>query len=285
MSSLDARIVLNNGLGRGDAILFNDTFLIKPGHLKGLLMGNVPETMRYSLPNACKSSYSQNITYRTSEVSAIEFDNITIDVQEYVMDYSADIIGANEQIGWINNKYRNSHKMRELPLWAAKYDLYRQRKTFLDKVELRADYPYPFRILYQEPKRICFGPKVDRSITRHHEYVTLDLDKLSRKMNEGNKESNLKYLRVYIHKMGQFMRAIGRDVASFASPDLIYNSEYGSKISFFISQVTLLRSRHDANTACNETLKDEDMMILKSIAKEAGCVPSYWKSVLPKDSR
>ena len=273
----------NNGFGRGDAINLNNKLLIYPLHLKGLLMGNVPETMSYSLPKGCIGSYSQNITYRTSEVSAIEYDNLTVDVQEYVMDFSADIIGENKQIGWIDNEYRNSHKMDEVPLWDAKYDLYRQRKAFLEKVQLRTDHPYPFRISYQEPKRICFGPKVNTSIIKQHEYVTLDLDKLSGKMNEGKKESNLKYLRVYIHKQGQFIRAIGRDVASYASPDLIYDVEYGSKISFFVSQVTLLRNRRNANSPCDGTLKDEDMMIMKSIVKESGCVPSYWKSLVPKD--
>ena len=272
----------NNGFGRGDAIPFNNEFLIYPHHFKGLLMGNIPETTAYEIPKGCTISFYRNITFSTSEVSALEYDNITIDIQEYLMDYSADILGANNPVGWIENQYRQSQ--------TAYYNnpyLGRARKAFKEKLDLRTDYPFPFRISYQEPSRICFGPEFNTSVIKQHEYATLDLDKITLKMNEGKLESTLKYLRVYIHKQGQFIRNIGRDVASYASPDLLYangNNKYGSKLAFFVSQVTLLRSRHDAIDKCDRYLKNEDKMLLKSIIKKVGCVPSYWKTIVQTDS-
>ena len=53
----------------------------------------------------------------------------------------------------------------------------------------------------------------------------------------------------------------------------------GVQVSFDVSQVTLLRSRHDAKKTCNNSLKDEDSKILQSLIndKKLSCVPSYWK--------
>ena len=219
----------NDGFGNGDAIPLNDKFLIYPHHFKGLLTGDVPETTVYQIPRRCTTSIDQNITYATSEVSALEFENFTIDVQDYLMDYSADVLGANHPIGWIDDEYRHSQTVcRSIPY------LCRTHKAFQEKLDLRTDYPYPFHVAYQEPNRICFGPGVNTSVIKQHEYVTLDLDKITSKMNEGRFESNLKYLRIYIHKQGQFIRTIGRDVASYASPDLIYSNvdqTHGSKIN------------------------------------------------------
>ena len=272
----------NDGFGNGDAIPFNDKFLIYPHHFKGLLMEDVPETTVYQIPKRCTASIDQNITYLTSEVSSLAFDNFTINVQDYLMDYSADILGANHPIGWIDGEYRHSQTVcRSIPY------LCRTHKAFQEKLDLRTDYPFPFRISYQEPNRICFGPEVNTSVIKQHEYATLDLDKITSKMNEGRLESTLKYLRIYIHKQGQFIRNIGRDVANYASPDLLYDNgdqTYGSKIAFFVSQVTLLRSRHDAIDTCDRDLKNEDMMLLISIVKKVGCVPSYWKTIVQMDS-
>ena len=98
----------NDGFGNGDAIPLSDKFLIYPHHFKGLLMGNIPETTVYEIPKGCTISFYRNVTFSTSEISALEYDNITIDIQEYLMDYSADILGANNPVGWIENQYRQS---------------------------------------------------------------------------------------------------------------------------------------------------------------------------------
>ena len=52
-------------------------------------------------------------------------------------------------------------------------------------------------------------------------------------------------------------------------------------IKFDISQVTLLQNRPDANTACNQKLKDEDFKILEIIVtdKTVNCVPVFWNGL------
>ena len=102
---------------------------------------------------------------------------------------------------------------------------------------------------------------------------------------------------------GQFMRGIDKEIASFTKGDLVNHCLnmnryqqfpvddhtfllwkekcFGSKFAFDVSQVTLLRSRHDSRKPCNPILKDEDREILKALIndKQLQCVPSYWKEV------
>ena len=58
---------------------------------------------------------------------------------------------------------------------------------------------------------------------------------------------------------------------------------FGTKLVFDISQVTLLRSRHDSKRPCNPMLKDEDRAIMKTMMndKNLECFPTYWKEFKP----
>ena len=47
-----------------------------------------------------------------------------------------------------------------------------------------------------------------------------------------------------------------------------------------MSQVTLLRKRHDAITPCDKDLENEDLKIMNAVINEVGCVPSFWKYLL-----
>ena len=57
---------------------------------------------------------------------------------------------------------------------------------------------------------------------------------------------------------------------------------YGSSLSFDLSQVTLLKSRHDAKSPCNQNTLDEDIQILETVMNQTGigCIPIYWKSII-----
>ena len=102
---------------------------------------------------------------------------------------------------------------------------------------------------------------------------------------------------------GQFMRGIHKEIAAFTKRDislhcldkLVFPMDkgwswpdalktcFGTKLSFDISQVTLLRSRHDSKKACNPMMKDEDREILKTIMNDDNlkCFPAYWKDFKP----
>ena len=53
---------------------------------------------------------------------------------------------------------------------------------------------------------------------------------------------------------------------------------FGTRLSFDISQVTLLRNRHDSRNVCNDTLKNEDTKIMETLMNDAkvNCLPAYW---------
>ena len=103
---------------------------------------------------------------------------------------------------------------------------------------------------------------------------------------------------------GQFMRGIHKQIASFTKRDLtkycfhgnrfpnfpmddhtfhtfVSENCFGTKLAFDISQVTLLKSRHDSRKPCNPMMKNEDQEIFKALMndKHLGCVPSYWKEL------
>ena len=94
------------------------------------------------------------------------------------------------------------------------------------------------------------------------------------------------------------MRSIGKELSSLAPGELVrycpelqgnWNSPdcFGTRMTFDISQVTLLKSRHDADTQCEIDLKDEDEKIMKAILEddEVGCVPTFWMGLSNYSSR
>ena len=164
------------------------------------------------------------------------------------------------------------------------------------------DYP-PFKKQYQDPGKICYTPTLHSSTYRKSERITLDLRKMT-DVGTGRESSNeAPFMKIYIHMQGQFMRGIDKQIASFTKGDLAKHclnmmrystfpmpeSEFslwtekcfGSKLAFDVSQVTLLRSRHDSRKPCNPLMKDEDREIMKALIndKQLKCVPSYWKEL------
>ena len=96
---------------------------------------------------------------------------------------------------------------------------------------------------------------------------------------------------------GQFIRKLGKESARYIANDVLpfcknlplfigkkypYNETddcSGTLIELDISQVTLLKSRHDSKTACNDRLEDEDPKIIEKLIRneKLNCTPSYWK--------
>ena len=204
-------------------------------------------------------------------------------------EFSAETTG-NLKIGWIDEEYMKIQTNCFMPEF-----LCSKQFAVKKKMESRVKIDFPFQLSYQDPTKICYSPNLNDSIASIHDYVTLDLEEMMKQLTKVNSwNSELPYLRIYIHMKGQFLRTLGKDVANYATPDLlnehcefltgIYTSVeerlqlcYGSKVSFLMSQVTLLKNRHNAVVPCNKDLKNEDNQIMASIMNKVGCFPSYWK--------
>merc|ERR1712016_179444 len=90
------------------------------------------------------------------------------------------------------------------------------------KMESRVKIDFPFQLSYQDPTKICYSPNLNDLIASIHDYVTLDLEEMMKQLTKVNSwNSELPYLRVYIHMKGQFLRTLGKDVANYATPDLL----------------------------------------------------------------
>ena len=135
--------------------------------------------------------------------------------------------------------------------------LCRKQMALKKKLESKTKIGFPFRLAYQDPTQKCYTPAIDHPDASIHDEITLDVEEMMAQLTKpSGRNSDLPYLRIYIHKQGQFLRSLGKDVAHYATPDIlnehcefitgIYTGTeglcYGSKISFLISQVTLLKN-------------------------------------------
>ena len=76
------------------------------------------------------------------------------------------------------------------------------------------------------------------------------------------------------------MRNFGSGVVSvLLNPNFQYRFGYpNSKIT--LTDVKVLRRRHDANIPCNPDADNQDNLFHKAAVKEFGCMPPYWKSIM-----
>ena len=274
-------------------IVFNETYLIPPTLYKRLLKGVINTTVEARFDRNYFLG-STNVTYATEGVANIDFSNSTINLKDFLEDYSAKTT-TDLTIGWVDDEYKDLQTNCFMPEF-----LCRKQKALKVKLNSKKYFKFPFRLSYQDPTRVCYTPKLNHSITKVHDYLTLDLEKMSELLTNNNLGSELPYLRIYIHMQGQFIRTLGREVANYATPDLlnehcefitgVYSGTkkqnwlcYGSKIIFLLSQVSFLKKRHDGVIPCDKDLKNEDNKIITSIMRKVGCIPSYWKELAPKN--
>ena len=277
-------------------ILFNETFFIPRDLYKRILKGsndtNFKATFMNGGPNWSKSVI--NITYSPETVAHIDFADSTINMMDFLEEYHANT-DSGLTVGWVDEIYE---KLQTYCSHGSMNSFFCHEQYALKSMfESRTKITFPFGVSYQDPSRICYTPTLNDSISTVHDYVTLDLETMSEQLTANyNRGTRLPYLRVYIHMKGQFIRTLGRDVVNYATADLMNehctNKEllgiqrgkspcYSSKVSFLMTQATLLKKRHDAIAACDKNLKNEDTQILKSIMEKVGCAPSYWKEISP----
>lgn len=274
-------------------IAFNESYMIPPAYFKQLLKGVDKSTFEIQLdPLYVHESEwdSFNVTYPRQMVSKINFEDVTIKLEDFLEEYTGETT-ENLKIGYVDDEYRKMETNCFMPEFLCSKQL-----ALKKKMDQKSKIDFPFRLSYQDPTKICYTPKLNDSFVSVHDYVTLDLGEMMKQLTKVNsRNSELPYLRIYIHKKGQLLRSMGKDVANYATPDLLnehcefitglYTSTeerlqlcYGSKVSFLMSQVTLLKKRHNAVNTCNQDLENEDGQIMMSIVNKIGCFPSYWKN-------
>ena len=142
------------------------------------------------------------------------------------------------------------------------------------------DSPLPFYVSYQDPDRVCFTRKEDRkdNIIRIEDTFSTNGKIFSRysspAISNFDRRINLK---IFIHHPGQLLRVFDSPVFESRIDDFGWDQPV---INFKISQVSILRKRHDGNNPCNIDLRDDDLQLRKKVAEEVGCIPVYWKNIM-----
>ena len=278
---------------------FNDTYLIPPGAYKNSLKGLPSKienlTFLECIPKCGPEwawDFERNITYSTAEMARINFRDVTWNLKDFLEDFSAKNASGNV-IGWHNDDYLKLQTTCPTPSIP---NLCRKEMSLKLKFASKIETDFPFHLSYKDTKRICYSPNINQNFSSIHDSITLDLEAMSAKLSHPNQFSDLPYVRIYIHMPGQFIRMLGREVASYATSNLmgehcefltaLYSGNEamsglcsGSKVTLFLSQVTLLKKRFDARDRCNKELMNEDNELLVSIVRKVGCTPAYWNDI------
>lgn len=132
----------------------------------------------------------------------------------------------------------------------------------------------PFYVSHIDPDRICFTRRseVQSQFIRKHDHIMIALNYL---------ESTNALFHIYIHHPGQLIRAL--DTPKFATFPYHKITYQNSKITLKLNDVTVLRKRPSAKVPCDATLHDDDNQFRKQVIERAGCIPIYWKSLMPID--
>ena len=272
------------------------TYGIKPTHYQELLMG-IHRQYKYRPKNVSYFPDCEDIRYSLDDISKIVFDENIIDLKSFLLDY---FIKTNDGsfVGWVNDTYAKLETVCGSRMVLGDSDCGAQ-DSFKSHLKQRKPTPYPFEKVYQDPTKICYSPKINPDLHIESNHITLDLTALW--AEKGLRTSAVgaisAAMTVHVHMKGQFMRSIGKEIASINLHDLIIHCPekmgifgpacYGTHLSYDISQVTLLKNRHDSDHACNAALKDEDTEIMENILNDdmVKCVPTYWIGLKNYSSR
>ena len=132
----------------------------------------------------------------------------------------------------------------------------------------------PFYVSYTDPDTICFTRKSETEsyVIRKTDWLSLELAYLSDLHGIFN---------IYIHHPGQLLRSLG--TPNFETIPYHELDEYNKKLSLRLNHVSVLRKRQNAKIPCDHKDHDDDTRFKMEVIKRVGCVPIYWKPIMPTD--
>ena len=280
----------------------NKTHIIGPEQYQDLLMGYA-EPFNYSAQSPSLTDDQHEMEYEIKDVLDLNFAEATINMQNLLADLTIETENGSTY-GWHTNNYKDitTYCKGDHHFVDVTFSFCEVEKSSELYFEKKINTEFPLDVVYQDPIRKCYSPTKNQSMNRNKNRVTFDLDKLV--SDELGKSEIHPLMTIYIHKEGQFVRGMNKPIAEFTGKELrshclkspmlpipldYLESNYeeikkdcaGTRISFGISLVTLLRTRHDGRKPCNENLENEDSVIMNMMANELklGCIPLYWKSL------
>ena len=135
----------------------------------------------------------------------------------------------------------------------------------------------PFNIAYQTAEEICFSRDSKDEIDLTRDY---DLISLSTSLLQPGNHLDLE-LRVITHYPGQLLRSF--DNPSYSSTLASHDKQ--KLLDLKVSHVTTLRKRPTSNVPCNDKIENDDMVLIEEIISLSGCIPPYWKHLVPNNQK
>lgn len=128
---------------------------------------------------------------------------------------------------------------------------------------------FPFYKSYQDPRTMCFSWNTNNYTLS---YVKMFLSK--NKIAATPQNDHEYYFYIYLTNNHQLIR----NMLYLHKEDLWYlQNKSHNHIRIDVTGISRLRLRQNANSPCNELLKNDDLTWMKYVIQEVGCVPLYWK--------
>ena len=141
--------------------------------------------------------------------------------------------------------------------------------------------PY-LKLSYQTADKICFTRQSNDAIEsiRIHDLIAFNTSVV-----KWFKDTEIQ---VFIHSPNQLIRSFDKPKYESTFQHLISTlngpeGEGSKQLEFKISQIKQLRKRSDSSNPCSKQVDDYDKYYQQQISKKLGCVPPYWKQMMPNE--
>ena len=118
---------------------------------------------------------------------------------------------------------------------------------------------------------VCFTKTISylKNQIQQYDFISLNASLLYQK--------NLT-VRAIIHQKRQFFRSAKKATVPITPADY----ENGFSSHYEINDIEVLRRREQSEIPCNASLTDEDSFIMRRLAIDTGCIPTYWEKFKDK---
>ena len=118
---------------------------------------------------------------------------------------------------------------------------------------------------------VCFTKKISyrKNQIQQYDFISLNASLLY------EKDLNV---RAIIHQKRQLFRSAKKATVPITPADY----ENGFSSQYEINEIEVLRRREKSEIPCNASLTDEDSYIMRKLAIDMGCIPTYWEKFKDK---
>ena len=142
---------------------------------------------------------------------------------------------------------------------------------------------FPFYVGLQTPENLCFTRR-DPIDDETNEIRAYDFISFEGYLVWTRGMYNSLEFQIIIHHPRHLMRSFDNPTFQYTFLDY-YNYNRDKILEVMISHVSVIRKRSDSNTPCNPDIQNDDLYLQLETIKKVGCIPIYWKQMIPKEQQ